>query len=100
MNKLHERLKEYVQEKNKCFVGEGNLDKIFVSKNELSCYERKTEQLTKRGSTIVRSVVDGKIIATHHDEKNADLEYLLHYQQLIRNNKKFYLEEQIQHNSL
>ncbi|WP_100406476.1 amidase domain-containing protein [Bacillus solitudinis] len=89
------QIHELVKQRNEAFIGERNV--YYCRENERECLDRKRSSLGKRGAEIVKSKVNGEVIRSQKFEKTTKIDYVIHYEQLIRLQEKLYLEEQIQH---
>ncbi|OIJ17056.1 hypothetical protein BKP37_00510 [Anaerobacillus alkalilacustris] len=65
----------------------------FIREDEQRSYERKQDGLENRGAKIVKSIVDGRVISSQKIDGLRQVDYIVHYQQLIKQKSKFYMEE-------
>lgn len=63
-------------------------------KDYFSKAERKLESLSKRSAEIVKVKAAGKIMETENEDQFEKVHYLTHYQYLIKQKGKLYLEEE------
>lgn len=97
MSTLIKNLKQYIEERNACFVDKERVEYI-LDPVEKESWKRKFNELKELHYSIVKSNVRGEIVGSRYFEDETELEYFLHYQFLIRSkNDQFYIEEQVQH---
>lgn len=82
----------------------GNLSRNWDGKNdkkendnEQAAIERKLDQLKTRNAEIVKAIANGQVLSQKNVEDRRVIDYLLHQQFLVKQQKeKYYLEEQIE----
>ncbi|MCT8136993.1 amidase domain-containing protein [Anaerobacillus sp. CMMVII] len=87
-------LKEHIQKINNSFVS--NHRECFLRDDEESCLVRKIDHLHQRDGKIVKSIVDGTVLRTQKIDGLRQVDYVVHFQHLIKQQDKFHIEEKIE----
>ncbi|MBU8908935.1 amidase domain-containing protein [Desertibacillus haloalkaliphilus] len=92
-----EQLKHFINERNQCFVEDRQLETAYIRADECESLARKKQALKHRKAEIVKASIEGQVIRQQRIDDEAEIDYLLHHQFLIKNKEKFYMEELLQH---
>ncbi|OIJ21505.1 hypothetical protein BKP45_01685 [Anaerobacillus alkalidiazotrophicus] len=65
----------------------------YIREDEQQSFQRKQDGLEDRGAKIVKSIVDGRVISAQKIDGLRQVDYIVHYQHLIKQKSKFYMEE-------
>ncbi|WP_077617042.1 amidase domain-containing protein [Bacillus sinesaloumensis] len=88
-------LAKVVEAKAQLLVGNTrNASSVQLPEKELGLIQRKKELLDERSAEIVKCHTNSQIIGKKEVDGKLHLNYLVHYQYLIRQNKNLYVEEQ------
>ncbi|THE10694.1 hypothetical protein E1I69_17735 [Bacillus timonensis] len=88
-------LAKLIEEKAQLFVGNTrSTSSVNLSETDLKLIQRKKELLGKRSAEIVKCKTNAQIIGKNELNGKIHLDYHVHYQYLIRQNKNLYIEEQ------
>ncbi|MBA2874657.1 amidase domain-containing protein [Thermaerobacillus caldiproteolyticus] len=91
---MKQRLQDLLAKRAQCFVsGSKNEDMLHLYDPAM---ERKHRLMEKREAEIVRCAIKGQVVRKYELEEHADIEYLVHYQFLIKQNRWMYIEEQVE----
>ncbi|TMW69896.1 amidase domain-containing protein [Alteribacter natronophilus] len=95
VNRTIRRLREYIEHCHDCYVSdEAGLP--FFRASEGEAFARKEEQLYARGASIIKNISDGRIIRQQSVGEREQIDYILYFQHIIRQQGQIYIEEQIQ----
>ncbi|MDG5788790.1 amidase domain-containing protein [Evansella sp. AB-P1] len=89
------KVKRYIRDCHQNFVN-GNRSTSYIRNDEMEALERKEKRLFERNAEIVKNIVDGYVISEKSFGDRGIIDYGLTIQNVIRQNLKFYIEEQIQ----
>ncbi|MFN7249525.1 MAG: amidase domain-containing protein [Anaerobacillus sp.] len=87
-------LKDHIKSMNDSFVCSDR--SCFIRDEEQQCLVRKKAGLSERGGKLVKSIVDGTILRTQALDGLRQVDYAVHFQHLIKQHKKFHIEERIE----
>uniref|UniRef100_UPI00047869BD amidase domain-containing protein n=1 Tax=Alkalihalobacterium bogoriense TaxID=246272 RepID=UPI00047869BD len=93
MNAFSEQIRELAEKRNQCFIDGKELETVFLDAKEQECMTRKQDSLQKRKGVIVKSTVDGMFLGQRKFETEHVVDYVLHFQHLIKQKDAFFLEE-------
>lgn len=94
--RIDEQIKKLIEERNESYVSPHVVEHRFIHDNEQESIERKQHMFQKRQAQIVKSIVDGQILRKDRFDERITVDYLVHYQQLVKLPTSFYIEEQLQ----
>lgn len=94
--RIETQIKKMIEERNESYVNPQLLEQRFIDDEEQESIKRKHRMVQKRQAEIVKSTVNGRIVSMSRLEERTTVRYLLHYQQLVKLPKSFYIEEQLQ----
>lgn len=89
-------LKDNINRINQAYVSDSRTETNFLRDNEQLCLTRKLENLENRKCKIVKSIVDGYIISNQEIDDLRKVDYVIHFQHLIKQNKIFFIEEKLE----
>lgn len=69
---------------------------IFIRDDEQQCLLRKISSLEAREGKIVKSLVDGTILSSNQVDDLRQVDYVVHFQHLIKHQHKFFMEEKLE----
>ncbi|WP_209124250.1 amidase domain-containing protein [Alkalihalobacillus sp. BA299] len=94
----YEQLKNLIELRNALYVeAYRKNDVVFITESDRKCLERKLYSLQARKSELVNSTVNAQVLGQQTYGDEVKVEYALHYQQSIKQQKNFYIEESIQY---
>lgn len=91
-----EQLQQEIKGRVNHIVGNQDRGPSFLNNNELAAFERKIESNKKRNAEIVKANVQVNIVGEKQEGQVKVIDYLIHYKNLIKQNKTFYMEEAIE----
>lgn len=94
--RIDEQIKKMIEERNESYVSPCVVEHQFLHDDEQESIERKRHLFEKRKAIIVKSTVDGQILRSDRLDDRMTVNYLVHYQQLVKLPTSFYIEEQLQ----
>ncbi|WNF37415.1 amidase domain-containing protein [Bacillaceae bacterium IKA-2] len=87
-------LKRNVKSLNNAYVSD--VRNSFIRNDEQECLHRKMEDLAGREARIIKSIVDGTVLRTQKFENVLEVDYIVHWQHLIKQTNKFHIEDKIE----
>jgi hypothetical protein len=87
-------LKYHVKKLNNAYASDERNG--FIREDEQECFFRKVNNLESRKAKIVKSIVDGRLVRSQEVGGIREADYVVHFQHLIKQNDKFYIEERIE----
>jgi hypothetical protein len=87
---IKETILQLVEDRVQAHVGNHRVE---LETEELDLINRKKEQCRKRNSEIVKCRAEGQVIGKNQVDNKLYINYLVHYQFLINQNERLYLEE-------
>lgn len=91
---MREMIERLIEAKTQSYVGNRRNNSIDLSEHDQQLIQRKKELIRRRSAEIVKCSAKGKIINKEENDGNTFLDYVVHYQYLIKQDKNMYLEEQ------
>lgn len=86
-------LKNLIEIRNEGFVKN---QRFFSSIQEEECLKRMKQSYKRRGAELVRSQVHGRILSKKKWDHQTEVGYILHYEQLIKMDQHFYVQERME----
>ncbi|GAF66940.1 hypothetical protein BTS2_3846 [Bacillus sp. TS-2] len=86
-------LKNLIEIRNEGFVKN---QRFFSSLQEEECLKRMKQSYKRRGAELVRSQVHGRILSKKKWDHQTEVGYILHYEQLIKMDQHFYVQERME----
>ena len=87
-------LKNHVEAINASYTS--NVRNSYIREDEQQCFQRKMTSVENRNAKIVKSMVDGRVIRSQDVDGLREADYIVHFQHLIKQKNKFYIEEKVE----
>lgn len=87
-------LKNHVEAINESYTS--NVRNSYIREDEQQCFQRKMTSVENRNAKIVKSMVDGRVIRSQDVDGLREADYIVHFQHLIKQKNKFYIEEKVE----
>ncbi|MCH1624346.1 amidase domain-containing protein [Fredinandcohnia quinoae] len=91
---MREMIEQLIEARTQLFVGNKRNNIESLKDNDQQLIQRKKELFQKRSAEIVKCHAKGQIINKVEKDDKTRIDYKVHYQFLIRQNKNLYMEEQ------